>query len=357
MVLEAMSVVAANAGESHDPEVMTRSLRAMVGAGAFGAWLPREARPPGAVEIDGFVTIERYAECDLAAAFVLSQHPMFVETALRSGSDALLADVAPLVRGAGISAVGFSDMRRGRSPEVLARAGEIVLTGSVSRVSGTPWASWLLVGAIDRSRGADEVIFAFIELDDAARGRISYGPREDAAGLTASDTRTVTLDGVRVPLSHVTGRRPLLEWLADDHRRIVNVKPFHYGYGRRLLSLIEGFGDAGTARRLRLRLDRNRAEALELQAASGPRRSRERLVLRLRGYAVLREIAGAYARAHVAAEGVPSPDLVTRTVRILEFPATNRYIQRQAELFFADPGQPAAEMPAFNPAEMLAALT
>ncbi|MEO3890673.1 acyl-CoA dehydrogenase family protein [Nonomuraea sp. B5E05] len=352
-----MSVVAANAGDSCDPDVMARSLGAMVDAGAFGAWLPREDRQPGTPEVDGFATIERYAECDLAAAFVLSQHPMFVETALRSGNDVLVADVAPLVRGEGISAVGFSDMRRGRSPEVLVRNGEVVLTGSVSRISGTPWASWLLVGAIDRSGSTDEVIFAFIELDRGNKSKIAYSPREEAAGLTASDTRTAVLDGVRVPLSHVTGRRPLLAWLADDHKRIVNVKPFHYGYGRRLLTLIEGFGDGATARRLRLSLERNRAEALKLQAAVGTRRSRERMVLRLRCYAILREIAEAYAGCHGATAGAPSPDLVARTVRILEFPATNRYIQQQAALFFSDPRWRAEEMPEFDASEMLASIS
>lgn len=348
-------VIAGNAHLTDDPEVMAASLRSVVEAGSFGLWQRDPGGRPAASAVDAFAVLETYAEADLSAAFVLSQHPMFVETVLGGGSAELADDVAPLISGREPSAVAFSDIRRGVSPRVSYRGQDLVLDGGVSRVSGIRWATWLQVGAIDRNGPEDEVVFAFVELTPANRQKIVLGPREEAAGLTGADTRPALFDDLRVPLTHVVGRQPHLKWLVVDNCRIANSKPFLYGYGRRLITLLRAAGAAAVADPLEQRLEHNRAEALDLQCAAGLDRVGERLRLRLEGFGILRRLATAYEEVHAhRPQSLPwSADLVTRTVRILEFPATNRFIQEQARRFFAGEMSGPLDFPPFDPQALL----
>jgi alkylation response protein AidB-like acyl-CoA dehydrogenase len=67
----------------------------------------------------------------------------------------------------------------------------------------------LAAGGGDRPYGpVDEVVFAFVELTPTNQRKITWGPREDAAGLTGADTRPVEFDALQVPLTHVIGRQP-----------------------------------------------------------------------------------------------------------------------------------------------------
>jgi hypothetical protein len=363
-IAEAMNAarfVADNAENTGEADEMARSLNAMVRAGAFGIWRRDGDGNPTVTAREAFEVLEIYAAADLSAGFVLSQHPMFVETALNGGGEALLNVVAHLVRGAEPTAVGFSDIRRGKSPRVSWDGGDLVLDGHLSRVSGSPWVEWLLVGAVDGTGPRDEVLFAFVELS-RGHGRVHFGPREDAAGLTAADTRPAELDQVRVPRTHVIRRGAHRAWLQQDCARIVNAKPFTYGYGTRLLSLIRGAGAVDAADTLGSRLRANRSEALALaESAAGNEREAERtmaerLLLRLRGYGLLREIADAYAAAYDGSpEALPwSPRHVKKTVRVLELPATNRYIQKQAAAFFAGERAYEKDFPPFDVSAALA---
>ena len=117
------------------------------------------------------------------------------------GGEALREDVlAPIQTGRGIGAVAATDAPEGEATSGVVDGDALVVTGTKPFVTNGPIADWLAVVALVGEEARPAV--ALVPRDAAG---LTVGQRLQTVGYKGLAVSALTLDGVRVPMSHVLG--------------------------------------------------------------------------------------------------------------------------------------------------------
>jgi alkylation response protein AidB-like acyl-CoA dehydrogenase len=180
--------------------------------------------------------------------FVAAQHTLPVTALAASPNDGLRERrLAALCRGALLSGVAFSHLRRPGPPAVLATR----LDGGWRFDGAVPWMTgWGLCDVLLLAgRSADdEVVFALLEAREGP-GLVASEPLPLAA-MAATRTVALTLDDLRVADADVVSVTGAAAWLAADALRTANASPNVFGLQRecvRRLAETASERDDGTA--------------------------------------------------------------------------------------------------------------
>lgn len=187
--------------------------RRMGELGLLGMLIPERYDGLGLDTLTYLLALEEIAAADASAAVLMSVHNSLpTQMILRHGTDAQRERfLPPMARGEWIGAFCLSEPDAGSDASALrtqaVRDGDHwVLTGTKSWVtSGTLAHVFLLMARTDRpeARRGAHGISSFIVTPDLPGFRI--GKQEEKLGLRASPTVQLTLDGLRVPTSHLLG--------------------------------------------------------------------------------------------------------------------------------------------------------
>jgi short-chain 2-methylacyl-CoA dehydrogenase len=219
-------VAPAAAGYDERQEFPLEIVRRMGELGLFGIPFPEEYGGQGGDLLTFCLCLEELARWDssvaitLEAAVGLAANPIF-----RFGTEEQKKEwLVPLARGEALGAFALTEPGGGSDAHAVRTTARLegdewVIDGSKAFItnSGTPITSLILVAARDEHAGAGDVSTILVP---AGTPGLTVGAEYRKVGWRASDTREVSLEGVRVPEGNLVGERgrgyaEFLETLAD----------------------------------------------------------------------------------------------------------------------------------------------
>lgn len=217
------SVIAPAMAEVDRTEVPRSHLDALAAIGALGLSIPDADGLLPAPAAVGAELQELIAGACPSTSLIASQHATPAGWMIASGRSSFAALLAAMARGERIGGAAFGHVRSWpRRHSVSARRveGGWLLDGNVPWFSGDGLADVLGIAAIAQGtgeqgtgeHGADEVVFAILDLPDPA---VVATPLALAA-IGGSRTSALELTGAFVPDERVTQRTPFAQWLARD---------------------------------------------------------------------------------------------------------------------------------------------
>ncbi|MCX5054920.1 MULTISPECIES: acyl-CoA dehydrogenase family protein [unclassified Streptomyces] len=299
-------LLAPNAARIDQEGVPASHIEAVRRSGLLGVSAPEEYGGAGAPDAVAREVQEILAGACCSTWFVQTQHHTPVRLLAKSELPVRERLLAPLASGELLAGIAYAHVRA--FPRVPVRA---TAERDGWRFDGTvPWfTGWglndmmLLAGVTD----SDETVFAFADAREQPGLRASEPMR--LAALTAAQTVSLELDGLRLPEESVVLRTQHDRWSATDRLKTLNAGPAVFGVARAALSLL----DEETAAPLRARLAEVRRQAYVLADGAPPHEHiAERLALRTRAY----EVMQAATTAAVVSGGGRSMLLTHRAQRL-----------------------------------------
>ncbi|MFE7172718.1 acyl-CoA dehydrogenase family protein [Streptomyces sp. NPDC057616] len=261
-------------------------IEAIRGAGLLGVGAPREYGGADASDAVAREVSEILAGACCSTWFVQTQHHTPVKLLARAELPVRERLLRPLATGELMAGIAFAHVRAFPRVPVRARAdrGGWRFDGTVPWYTGWGLNDVMLLAGVTE---ADEVVFAFTEAQEQPGLRPS--PPMRLAALSAARTVSLELDGLWLPDESVVLRTPQDKFALVDRPRNTNASPAVFGVAEAALSLLDGAGEARTARALRDRLGEVRRQAYALAAHPVPHeRVEERLALKTRAYDLMR---------------------------------------------------------------------
>ncbi|MDP4219560.1 MAG: acyl-CoA dehydrogenase family protein [Bacteroidota bacterium] len=186
------------------------ALQKMAQLGFLGIMVPAELGGAGLGALENSIIIEEIARvCPGVALSVAAHNGLCTGHILKFGSDELKAKYIPaLARGEVLGAWGLTEPSAGSdaggTQTVAVREGDhYVLNGSKNFIThGTYGKTAVIMAVTDRSQGAHG-ISAFV-LDKSMPG-FSASKKENKLGMRASETSSLLMDNVKVPVANLIG--------------------------------------------------------------------------------------------------------------------------------------------------------
>lgn len=176
--------------------------------GFMGMYTPEAAGGLGLGRLDASLIVEELAMGCTATAAFLTIHNMATNMVGKYCSDGVIEQWCPeLISGAKLASYCLTEPGAGSDAASLRtsaiREGEdYIVNGSKSFISGAGETDVLVVMLRTGGAGAKGISALLIPADAAG---VSYGKKEEKMGWNAQPTRTITFDGVRVPVANRLG--------------------------------------------------------------------------------------------------------------------------------------------------------